>query len=151
VVPKDVVDEIFKYYHHLAATKQIALKNVLSPQLMIYADFEMVKFVLRNLVHNGIKFTEKDGVIECFEELSFDPKFKTIVVRDSGIGIHPEKIKLLFDINAFLSTTGTANEKGTGLGLSLAKEMMDKNGGSISVESVVGGGTTFRIELPFAE
>ena len=150
IIPKDIVEEIFTYYSHLAHNKGLSLKNGLSPQLMFLADFDIVKFVLRNLIHNAIKFTPAGGTIECYEELTFKNDYKTIIVKDTGIGISKEKIKVLFDIDEFISTTGTSDEKGTGLGLSLAKEMIIKNGGQISVESEVHKGTSFRLELPTA-
>ncbi|MBN2742827.1 MAG: PAS domain S-box protein [Marinilabiliaceae bacterium] len=148
--PRAMVDEIFHYYTILAQNKSIQLVNALPDDLCVMADTDMLKFVLRNLIHNGIKFTNTHGTVECRAQSANTDGRVAIAVCDNGIGIRPEKLGVLFDISAFLSTTGTANEKGTGLGLSLSKEMVEKNGGNLSVVSEVGKGTTFLIELPVA-
>ena len=71
-----------------------------------------------------------------------------ISVRDNGIGMKPEVLRILFDKTAPYTTRGTANEKGTGLGLILCKEFVEKNGGRIWVESAEGSGSTFYFTLP---
>jgi len=149
IYPYRIADEVLKHYHVLADSKRIELINNIPPELTLYADFDMVKFMLRNLVHNGIKFTGENGQIICFQKESPFGDKHIIAVKDTGIGIHPDKIEKLFDINSFLTTDGTADEKGTGLGLSLTLEMVALNGGMITVESEVGVGTTFNIILPF--
>lgn len=143
-----VVNECIDNYKMMAQNKQISLVCEIPPDLFVYADYDMVKFVIRNLVHNGIKFTPSGGKVVCRTEPSSMEGYLTILVADTGIGIQQDKIGILFDINAFLSTSGTDNEKGTGLGLSLSREMIEKNKGTISVTSKVGEGTTFRISLP---
>ncbi len=72
----------------------------------------------------------------------------TISIRDYGVGIRKEKLKILFNLDEFLSTNGTAHEKGTGLGLSLSREMIELNKGQIDVISEVGKGSEFLITLP---
>ncbi|MBN2165187.1 MAG: PAS domain S-box protein [Marinilabiliaceae bacterium] len=148
ISPYTIVSEVFSYYHQLIRNKKLIIKNGFSPQLCVYADYDMLKFIIRNLIHNAIKFTPENGIIECFEENNENSNFKTIVVKDSGIGISTEKQKELFNNESFLTTLGTNNEKGTGLGLSLVKEMIDKNNGTITIESGLGKGAIFRIELP---
>jgi PAS domain S-box-containing protein len=150
VCPYDIVEEIFHYYAILAQNKNILLVNHLPAGYKVMADTDMLKFVLRNLIHNGIKFTNSNGCVECLLDTQTNATQAIILVKDNGIGIRQEKLDVLFDISAFLSTTGTANEKGTGLGLSLSKEMVEKNNGKISVVSEMGFGTTFKIELPAA-
>lgn len=71
-----------------------------------------------------------------------------IRVRDNGIGIPDQNIERLFQIDKSIVTPGTQNEKGAGLGLLLCKEFVDKMGGTISVQSKQGFGTTFSIEFP---
>ncbi|HAW81342.1 MAG TPA: hypothetical protein DCX27_17570, partial [Balneola sp.] len=75
------------------------------------------------------------------------PGFLTISIKDTGMGIPKNKIRLLFT-SSFYSTTGTRNEAGTGLGLMLCKEFVEKNGGKIWVESTFGEGATFYFTLP---
>ena len=69
-------------------------------------------------------------------------------VTDTGVGISPENLERLFRIDQQVRSTGTANEKGTGLGLILCKELIDKHGGKIWVESEVGKGSIFCVTLP---
>ncbi len=107
----------------------------------------MVDAVLRNLVSNSIKFTNLNGVIEI-SALQSDSNL-IISVSDNGIGIEPKRLSKLFDIAQFQSTMGTAKEKGTGLGLLICKEFVEKHGGKIWVESVVGKGSIFHFNLPF--
>ncbi|WP_430816853.1 PAS domain S-box protein [Carboxylicivirga sp. RSCT41] len=144
--PRHLVNEAIDNYGILAKNKQIHLENDVSHQLVVYADLDMIKFVIRNLLHNGIKFTNANGEVRCSSYESDD--YNVISIRDTGIGIRPEKLKVLFDISDYISTTGTAEEKGTGLGLHLSKDMIEKNKGLIEVESQEGKGTEFRLLLP---
>jgi two-component system sensor histidine kinase/response regulator len=106
----------------------------------------MMTTVVRNLLANAIKFTPQGGRIvvdgKCFSD-------KLILsIKDSGIGIEKEVAKKLFQPNIEYSTVGTDGEKGTGLGLIICKEFVEKNNGSIWVESDVGKGSTFFISVP---
>jgi PAS domain S-box-containing protein len=148
VAPSAIVDEVFHTYRSMATGKNIAMANQIPADTFVWADYDMVKFMLRNLIHNGLKFTPEGGMVHCTAINNIETKTVKIEVRDTGIGICKEKIKILFDINAFLTTVGTAEEKGTGLGLSLTHEMIGLNNGTISVESEEGKGTTFSILLP---
>jgi len=69
-------------------------------------------------------------------------------VTDSGVGIPPDRLETLFNMDNVDSTDGTSGEKGTGLGLLICKELVERNSGLISVESKPGAGTTFHITLP---
>jgi signal transduction histidine kinase len=102
---------------------------------------------MRNLVSNAIKFTNPGGSVNISSEQS--DSIVTISVSDNGIGIDPEALSKLFDIASNLTTPGTANETGTGLGLLLCKEFVEKHGGRIWCESVVGKGSTFKFTLPY--
>ncbi|MBK7266287.1 MAG: hypothetical protein IPI12_08135 [Ignavibacteriales bacterium] len=73
-----------------------------------------------------------------------------VIVEDSGTGIEENKLNNLFNIGANLNTTGTKGEKGTGLGLILSKEFVEKNGGTMRVESTIGSGSRFIFSLPLA-
>ena len=74
-----------------------------------------------------------------------------ISVKDTGIGIAPERIKDLFKFHKNESTFGTNGEKGTGLGLILVKEFIEKNQGKLNVESELGKGSTFRFTLKIGQ
>ena len=131
----------------LAAHSKIITINCSSAdQIYVFADSDMLKTVLRNLVSNAIKFTNKGGAINiCAEENSEN---LTISISDNGTGIPPENLAKLFDISEVLTTKGTAGETGTGLGLLLCKEFIEKHGGKIWVESEAGRGSVFKFILP---
>jgi two-component system sensor histidine kinase/response regulator len=129
-----------------ADQKQISLRNLIQEETMVYADFDMVDTVLRNLIANAIKFTDIAGTIEM--SAKEDEQSVEIAVSDTGIGISEENISKLFRIDVKQNNVGTAGERGTGLGLLLCKELVKKNSGRIWVESELGKGSTFRFTLP---
>jgi signal transduction histidine kinase len=106
----------------------------------------MVDTIVRNLLSNALKFTDAGGTIEV--TALQDKSFVEVAVSDTGIGMNQESIDKLFRIDVKSTRPGTAGEKGTGLGLILCKELVEKNGGEIGVESKIGEGTTFVFTLP---
>jgi signal transduction histidine kinase len=114
---------------------------------MVYADVNMIATVLRNLASNAIKFTKDMGIVKIFVKSESEQQIE-IVVEDNGVGIESNNLSKLFSIASNFSTKGTNAESGTGLGLILCKEFVEKNGGSITVSSVLGKGTSFNIVLP---
>lgn len=129
-----------------AQNKQILLHNLIDDTIEVYADLNMLDAVVRNLLMNALKFTKVGGKIDV--SASQNDTTVSLAVVDTGIGIPEDKISDIFRIDKPFQREGTANEKGTGLGLILCKEFIEKNQGSIRVESQVGGGTTFTICLP---
>ena len=111
-----------------------------------FADVNSVNTVVRNLLSNAIKFTNAEGIITIFVDQWKD--HIELGISDTGVGMSKENQEKIFDISAKHSTLGTNKEKGTGLGLILCKEFVERNQGSISVESEVGVGTTFKFTLP---
>ncbi|GAF04917.1 PAS domain-containing sensor histidine kinase [Saccharicrinis fermentans] len=146
--PHDIINDCFESLLPNAHSKNIQLQNKVLDQLNIEADIDMFKFVIRNLVHNGIKFSHPNSTVECGSIATDQPDTITIYVKDSGVGIQAEKLKILFNLDDFISTQGTLSEKGTGLGLSLSREMIELNGGTISVTSTINAGSEFRVTLP---
>lgn len=126
--------------------KQITLLNSLKKETFAYADHNMVDTVIRNLLSNALKFTDTNGKVEV--SATQDDQFVEVSVTDTGVGIREEDIPKLFRIDVKYKNIGTAGEEGTGLGLNLCKDLVEKNGGKIWVESEVGKGTTFRFTLP---
>jgi signal transduction histidine kinase len=129
-----------------AVAKDITIKCHIGEDLYVYADIDMLKTVMRNLVSNAIKFTNPGGVINI--KAKEKSGIASISVSDNGIGIKPENLIRLFDISHKQTTPGTADETGSGLGLILIKEFVERNGGKISVESEHGKGSTFKFTLP---
>ncbi len=121
--------------------KKIKLTNLIPEGTFAYADLNMTSLVFRNLILNGIKFTEPGGEIKVKVESQGNDL--VVAVQDNGVGINPEVQKILFEKTSGYSTRGTANEKGTGLGLILCKEFVERNNGRIWVKSEEGKGSTF--------
>ena len=111
-----------------------------------YADEEHVKLVLRNLLSNAIKFSFIGSPITI--RCDAGSQFTTISIEDFGKGIAAKRVHSLFSYASTTTTRGTLNEKGTGLGLVLCKEFIEKNGGTLIIESTEGKGSTFCFTLP---
>ncbi len=129
-----------------AGNKGISLKSNLEDMLEVHADINMFMLVIRNLLSNAVKFTNKGGTIVITS--GREGGMAIICIRDNGVGISEENILKLFHIDGGFSTRGTSNEEGTGLGLLLCKECVEKNGGTISVSSKPGEGSTFCFTVP---
>jgi len=140
-----VVNEVVRLLEPECRQKNVSLVNNLNGSLEAYADINMVRSVLRNLLTNASKFTRSDGIITIS---AYRLNSKIVVsVADSGVGIPKRSIDKIFTL-ATVSTDGTHREKGTGLGLLLCKEFVEKNGGKIWFETKEGEGTTFYFSLP---
>jgi signal transduction histidine kinase len=129
--------------------KEIKLINEVAPNSIGLADSNTINLVIRNLITNAIKFTNDKGEVR----ISAIPRENewVVSVKDNGVGMPTEVLRILFDKTSPYTTRGTANEKGTGLGLILCKEFVEKNGGRIWVESAEDYGSTFYFTLPKAE
>lgn len=136
----EVVEDNFKLLTSLHI-KEIKLTNDVPQNSFALGDLNMISLVFRNLILNGMKFTESGGEIKV-GAVEKDGEY-VVSVSDNGVGISPEVQKILFEKTSGYSTRGTANEKGTGLGLILCKEFVERNGGRIWLESKEGKGSTF--------
>ena len=145
---KKLVDENIQL---LADTpgKEISLINEVAPNTIGYADSNTINLVIRNLITNAIKFTNDKGEVKVNAVAQGNEW--VVSVKDNGVGMATEVLRILFDKTSPYTTRGTANEKGTGLGLILCKEFVEKNGGRIWVESAEDYGSTFYFTLPKAE
>ncbi|MBI9073674.1 MAG: PAS domain S-box protein [Melioribacteraceae bacterium] len=129
-----------------AQNKNIFIKNGIKENTLVYADAKATETVLRNLITNAIKFTKPDGIIKV--EAESKKNEIAISVTDTGIGMSEEDKNKLFKIEVHHTTVGTNNEAGTGVGLILCKELVEKHGGKIWVESELGVGSKFIFTLP---
>ncbi len=145
----DICKTVLATLSRNADSKNITIKCDIEEQIFVFADIDMLKTVLRNLVSNAIKFTNMGGIINIKAEEV--PDEVIVSVSDNGIGIKPEKLARMFDISHRQTTAGTAEETGTGLGLILCKEFVQKNAGKIWVESECGKGSDFKFALPAAD
>lgn len=130
----------------LASAKQITLRNDADLKRRVHADAHMVDTILRNLIDNAIKFTPDRGMITVTSGEVGD--FGFIEISDTGVGMDPGKLEKLFRLDQKLSSKGTKGETGTGFGLLLCKELVEKQGGQILVQSTEGRGSAVRFTLP---
>lgn len=140
-----IINSTVKLFKNWTDRKNIKIHTDLSQNIKVIADENMVRTVLRNLINNAIKFSNEN----CWIKIACKTKDDKIIVsvQDNGVGISEENINKLFDNNQFYSTYGTNQEKGSGLGLPLCKEFVEKNNGTIWVESQKNKGTTFYFTL----
>jgi signal transduction histidine kinase len=128
-----------------AFRKGLVLRNQVDARLHILSDESSLRFILRNLVSNAIKYT-KTGYITIDAALA--KKSVLISVEDTGIGMSPCILEQLFEGQRNIARKGTRNEGGSGLGLSLVKELVEKMEGNIRVESEEGRGSVIAFWLP---
>jgi signal transduction histidine kinase len=143
-----VADNI-KLLSEIAVGKSIKMISQLSGNTMAWSDVNQIDIVIRNLISNALKFTPSNGMITIGATEKNDTW--EVFVRDTGVGMPQEIIEKIFSENSTITTYGTNNEKGTGLGLSLCKEMVEKNKGTIWVDSMVRKGSCFYFTLPKAK
>lgn len=135
---QDIVHEAVETVSSRAKEKGILLDMELD-ECSIRTDRNLLVTVLRNLISNAVKFTPAGGRVKILGTGSH------ISIIDSGIGISEEDMKKLFCLDSKISSPGTNAETGSGLGLILCKELLDRLGENITVESVPGRGSTFSI------
>jgi Histidine kinase-, DNA gyrase B-, and HSP90-like ATPase len=139
----------------VAMVRPLALNKRISVELeaeshipLVYADPDRVLEILINLLDNAIKFTEQGSVTVKLSTQETDPEFAYISVSDTGRGISPEALPLIFERLYQDPDTIDGNRAGLGLGLYIAKELVNLHGGRIWVASQPGEGTTFTFNLP---
>ncbi|MFA6468186.1 MAG: hybrid sensor histidine kinase/response regulator [Bacteroidota bacterium] len=133
--------------------KNIVFHTEVNPDLpRIEADSGKIVQLMTNLLSNAMKFTPDDGSITITVEQERDEaqkaEFIKVSVSDSGVGIKPEEIPLLFEQYRQVSSSTKTKEKGTGLGLAICKLIVQAHGGTINVTSELNKGTTFTFTLP---
>lgn len=145
ILLKKLINDVTELNAEKANRKKVSVINNITEQMIVLADQEMLKTILRNLISNALKFTTANGKIEIIAK-SGSGEIE-ISVKDTGTGINKEDIEKLFKVDSNFTRRGTENEKGTGLGLILCKEFIEKHGGTIRVESEEGKGSTFSFTL----
>ncbi len=145
----EVVYDAIYTLSNAAKLKNISINSTIQMNSIIFADYNMIKTVVRNILSNAIKFTYNNGLINIqSEEINRNDKiYIKLTISDNGIGINADDVASLFKIDSTVSKIGTNNEQGTSLGLILCKEFVDKNNGYIEVESELGKGSAFSIFL----
>ncbi|MBO6026658.1 MAG: tetratricopeptide repeat-containing sensor histidine kinase [Bacteroidales bacterium] len=148
VTPEDfnlaeLVDESVKSIGYQASIKSLKVMNEVEPTMVVHSDPSVVSLVLQNLLSNAVKFSYPNGEIHVRVE---EDDRVWLVVQDNGKGIAEQKLAKIFRFVSS-STSGTGGETGTGIGLFVSKQLLDKMGGAIRVESVLGEGTTVKFSI----
>ena len=144
----DIVPGVVDIFRMIAEMKKIDLKYIPADEkLIVHADNDMIKTIIRNFLSNAVKFTPEGKAVEVFYKREGD--FARISVRDHGVGIAPERVDTIFRTGE--TTYGTGGEEGSGLGLQLCQDFARKNGGDARVESTLGEGSTFSFTIPLTK
>jgi len=144
---KEVLNDCMQIINDSARIKAIDISIDLADEQKIFADMNMLKTIIRNLVSNAIKFTPKGGKV-TISAVSGNENTILFAIKDTGIGINDEMLGNLFTLGTKSQRPGTEGEPSTGLGLMLCKDFIEKHGGKIWVESKEGKGSVFYFTLP---
>lgn len=139
-----LVDESIKSQSYSVGVKSLKVMNEVAPELVVHNDPSVVSLVLQNLLSNAVKFSYPHGEIHVRTVEEADCIW--LVVQDNGKGIPEQKLEKIFRF-VTNSSGGTGGETGTGIGLFVSKQLLDKTGGAIRVESVLDEGTTVRFSI----
>ena len=140
----DIIPGVVDIFEMIAMTKHIKLEYRGMGSVVVRADNDMLKTVVRNFMSNAVKFSPEGSSVEIL--VSTEGDFAKVSVRDHGVGIAPERLENIFHKGE--TTYGTGGEEGSGLGLQLCADFARKNGGDVMVESVLGEGSTFSVLMP---
>lgn len=150
---RELIEETTELLAPLAHKKEVELLCEVSPDIpkVLVGDPDRVRQILNNLLGNAIKFTDL-GEVEVTANLLMLEEMEAkvrLAIRDTGIGIPPDRLASIFD--SFTQADGSTTRKfgGTGLGLTISRQLSELMGGSIAVTSHAGEGSTFWIEVPF--
>lgn len=145
-----LVNDVIKVFDNQARKKNIKISINTSEEYSVVADRNMLFSIFQNLISNSLKFTHQEGHINIYANKTNTDRVE-IFIEDDGIGMSNENQRKLFNNEALFTSRGTADEKGTGLGLIITKEFIEKNNGTIRIESEENKGTKFIISLKCVE
>jgi signal transduction histidine kinase len=146
IVLKDVLEPIIKKLQTQIDNKKLDFKVSGDLESTCLFDKNAIKVVLRNLISNAVKFTEREGVVRV--KISHQDENINITVSDTGIGIPDEMKTNLFELKKDNKRVGTENEKSSGVGLFISKDLITQNGGTLTVkDNPQGKGTIFEFTL----
>lgn len=142
----EVTDGVIEIFSMVASLKKIRIREMKPEKMMVNADIDMLKTVVRNLLSNAIKFSKENS--EVLVKMKEVDGMAVVSVQDYGCGISEEGQKKLLHTDTHFSTFGTNNEEGSGLGLLLCKDFVVKNGGKLWFTSKEGEGSIFSFSIP---
>ena len=144
------VEESIEMVQESVRNKEIEISYDIPYGMLIFADSNLLQTVFRNLISNALKFTHKEGKINLSAKETAGNRIE-ISIKDSGIGMSSTIVDNLFRLDVITNRVGTDGEPSAGLGLLLCKEIIEKLGGKLWVESEVGKGSNFHFTLPQPE
>nr|WP_233173145.1 ATP-binding protein [Flavobacterium sp. ASV13] len=142
-----IVQQIEYNYKPLLLDKEITFENLVSRNTFIFVDLDSLKIVLRNLLDNAIKFSNQNGQIKFYSQ-DTNESFCQLIIEDTGIGMTENTIKELLTDSELLAKKANSEIIGTGLGLQLCKQMIQKNSGTLTIESEINKGTKMILTFP---
>jgi len=142
----EYIDRVFKTLKETASRNTIHLHNETEENTFVFADDKMLISIIQNIVSNAIKHTEKGGTVSISAKTMNENMI--IQVKDTGVGMSKEMQDKLFSPQMKTLSKARKDKKGAGIGLLLVKGFVEKNGGKVWVESIVGEGSSFYFTLP---
>ncbi len=131
-----------------ANNKNIAIVNNVKKDCFVLADNNMLGSIVQNFITNAIKFTNKNGAINITS--TYENESVIVTIEDNGIGMTKERVEEIFRLDSTKSSTGTEGERGTGLGVILCNEMIEKQGGKLTISSEPNVGTKVIFSIPIS-
>ena len=131
----------------IAAKKGVTLANTITDDIQVEADVNILSTVVRNLLTNAVKFTPAGGTVTLSAEPAANGRNTLIAVSDTGIGMTREQLGNLFHLDSIQSRPGTTGEHGSGLGLIVCRDLLEKHGATLHVESEADKGSRFWFEV----
>jgi len=147
VETRPLLESLSRSFQHLAAKKNIQLNLQMESDFTMYADPERMRQLFYILLDNALRYTPSEGTISIQVEKASENTLR-IAVSDTGIGIAADQQNRIFDRFYRADKARSREQGGTGLGLSIAQWIVQAHGGTIAVESMVGQGTSFVIQMP---
>jgi signal transduction histidine kinase len=146
----DLMEPLWDYFQPRADAAEVTLERAISDDIpLVHADAEKIYWVLYQLLDNAIKFNRPGGRVTVAAVTRAN--LVRLSVRDTGLGISPDHLQLIFEPFAQAADTQGLLVNGTGLGLALVKRIVEAHGARVNVDSHVGQGSTFAFELPLAQ
>lgn len=142
-----VVTQVASDYEALFYNKRITFENKVAKGVLVFADLNSIKVILRNLFDNAIKFSEEDSLVSIYVDETVSDTYLHFVVEDSGIGMNEELQQALLTDDQVLVRKKNQRGVGTGLGIQLCKSMAFQNKGKLLIESQEGSGTKMIVAL----
>jgi CheY-like chemotaxis protein len=150
--PREIADEICRLMSASATQKSVSLVCTSTPEVpeIILGDPSRLRQIIMNLIGNAIKFTERGSIELKLDRVTVEAGKEQLSIKviDTGIGIPADKIESVFDSFTQVDSSTTRRYGGTGLGLAICRDLAEKMGGSITLESELGVGSEFTVLLP---